>query len=1142
MPASLSDSTPPLPDPSPRWNCPRCQRRDIPLPADAAEMASCPSCTLTVAVADLFTPPRFLPQPGGAGATGPELPPAAGRYRPLEFHAEGGLGKVYRAEDTELKREVALKRIKPQLADRPHSRRQFLVEAEITARLEHPGIVPVYGLVTDGTGQPCYAMRFIEGPTLNDALKEFHAADQKGGRDPGERSLAFRKLLHHFIAVCNAMAYAHSRGILHRDLKPSNIMLGKYGETLLVDWGLAKPFERTEAERASGEQTLQPAEDSGPEGATQPGQAKGTPSYMSPEQAAGRLDAMGPASDIFGLGATLYALLTGHAPYAGDRYLALDKARRGKFVPPRQVQRAVPRTLEAICCKAMAVEPADRYATARELGEEVERWLADEPVVGYREPVWARVRRWTRRHKPAVAGATALLVATLLLGGGGLGWFKWQQAAIERAVAEDLREAEQFQERERWPEALQALERAEGRLTGLGSAQLRDQIVRERENVALVRELDEAGLQAATIQGQDFDYAGADRAYAAAFAGHDLDLLALPPEEAAGLLKARSIRARLVTALDDWADVKDHLPGRDGQPLREIARLADIDPWRQQVREPAVRNHLAELERLAQTPSALEQPPATVVLVTRLLNKHKRSGEAERLLRQAQERHPDDFWLNFDLANLLLLDKKPAGSAQAVGYYLAALACRPGTAVVHNNLGVALANQQQLTEAVAAYSRAIELNPDFAAAYDNLGNALAGQHKLAEAIAAYRKAIQVRPDCANAYYNLGVTLHDEHRLPEAVAAYRKAIELNPDDVSAHFNLGNVLAEQQELGEAVAVFRKAIELDPDLAEGHHNLGAALHLQHKLPEAAAAYRKAIAVKPDYVEAYYHLGDVLHDQEQLPEAITAYRKAIALRADWPELHYSLGNALREQEKLPEASASYRRAIALQPDYAEAHCNLGLTLQQQGQLAEGLASLKRGHELGSRRPGWPHAPAAWVRRAERLVQLDAKLPKVRSGEAEPADAAERVALAELCLQPYKQLYAAAARLYGDAFATEPKLAEDLGTGTRYNAACAAALAATGQGKDTAQLDDRERARLRKQALAWLRADLDAWTKKVATGKPEDRALVQKKMEHWQVDVDLAKLRDAAALEKLPPDECAAWGKLWADVRTLREHIAAGK
>src|SRR5262249_30038017 len=141
------------------------------------------------------------------------------------------------------------------------SRRRFLLEAEVTARLEHPGVVPVHGLVHDEHGHPCYAMRFIQGETLREAIDRFHQADRPG-RDPAERSLALRQLLSRFVAICNTIAYAHSRGILHRDIKPSNVMLGKYGETLVVDWGLARPFERDEAIRnTSGEATLTPQSD-----------------------------------------------------------------------------------------------------------------------------------------------------------------------------------------------------------------------------------------------------------------------------------------------------------------------------------------------------------------------------------------------------------------------------------------------------------------------------------------------------------------------------------------------------------------------------------------------------------------------------------------------------------------------------------------------------------------------------------------------------------------------------------------------------------------------------------------------------------------------------------------------------------------
>jgi serine/threonine protein kinase len=336
------------------------------------------------------------------------------RYRILRPHARGGLGEVFVALDQELHREVALKEIQEERADDALSRSRFLMEAEITGGLEHPGIVPVYGLGQYSDGRPFYAMRFIKGDNLKEAIRRFHEAE-KPGRDPGERSLALRDLLRRFVDVCNAIAYAHSRGVLHRDLKPGNIMLGKYGETLIVDWGLAKSVGRSEQTRVTEEITFQPS--SGSDwAATVMGTVIGTPAYMSPEQAAGRLDLLGPASDIYSLGATLYALLTGTAPFdESDKGELLHQVQRGAWRPPRQVKANTPPALDTICRKAMALQPQDRYATALGLAADVEHWLADEPVSAYREPWSVRTRRWMRRHRPLVAGTTALLLAAVPL-------------------------------------------------------------------------------------------------------------------------------------------------------------------------------------------------------------------------------------------------------------------------------------------------------------------------------------------------------------------------------------------------------------------------------------------------------------------------------------------------------------------------------------------------------------------------------------------------------------------------------------------------------------------------------------------------------------------------------------------------------
>jgi len=709
--------------------------------------------------------------------------------------------------------------------------------------------------------------------------------------------------------------------------------------------------------------------------------------------------------------------------------------------------------------------------------------------------------------------------------------------------------------------------------------QVQGELDEELKDRRLVADLDAArlaGVQSLAAQNR-FAFERAIPRYRDAFRAYGLPMGERDPAAAAAQLHLRppEVRQAVSAALDDWLvwatnpALGVHEPHLDWLRALAAAELdeGEMKELRAAEQEPDSKRRRAALERLAAAADVRRLPPHALFNLARRLQVAEALQSAVELLRRARGQYPADFWLNEHLGQLLG-ETQPQRWPEAVRYLTAGVALRPDSVGAQLNLGVAFANGGQWEEAIACYHRALEIDPQFADAHNNLGRVLMDkgrldeaiacylralecepklaeahtnlgmarkrQGRLDEAIACYLRALECNPKLALAHNNLGVARIEQGRLDEAIACYQRAVEFDPGHAGAHTNLGAALKAKGRLDEAIACYHRAIELDPRYAWAHNYLGSALKAKGRLDEAIACYRRAVELDPQYVDAHFNLGLALGSKGQLDEAIACYRQTIQLDPRFVLAHYNLGNALMTKGQVDEAIACYRRALELDPQYAEAHCNLGNALLAKGDFRAALASTRTGHALGTRRKNWPYSSAEWVKLYERCVQLDDLLTATRQSKAQPAGPAECLELADFCRQR-KQLPATAVRFYTEAFTAEPKLAADLQAAHRYRAAQSAALAGCGQGQDAAGLDAAERARLRRQALDWLRADLTLCTTELKTASPQTRQAVAARMQQWQSEPSLAGVRDAPGLAGLPAEERSLWQAFWADVTAAR-------
>jgi len=648
--------------------------------------------------------------------------------------------------------------------------------------------------------------------------------------------------------------------------------------------------------------------------------------------------------------------------------------------------------------------------------------------------------------------------------------------------------------------------------------------------------------------------------YEAAFNDYGLPVFDLDVDESARRIAASRIRDWLVAALDHCAGRNtDSNNLKTQQLIRVIQRVEkDKGPWVRAYYDARLRNDHAALLRLAKQPEALQQPPSTLCLlawrigleapsavaIARRMGIDAPSGAAIGFLREAQVRHPADLWINHFLAYYLHYDSRGVKKdliKEAVGFSRVALAARPESPSLRWQLACLLRSAGAVeADAHFRHLTQLPLDPKDANACDQRARCYANLQEWDKAIAASSKAIEVDPK------NRGRHLEQRARWyinlkqwDKAIADCDKAIKLMPQNRLALPLRAVCYANLKKWDKAVADYSKYIEFTPRDTFALERRASFYRELRQWDKAIADYSKVLKLTPRNAGAHLNLGVALRDKKDLEAAIRAYQAALKIDPNLAMAHYSLANALRDKKDLKAAVRAYQAALKIDPNYAEAHCNLGWAFAQQGRFRDALVALQTGHKLGSQRPGWPYDSAGWVRQVEQLMALDAKLAKVLNGQSRLANASERLQLALFC-QTYKKLYATAVAWYTEAFAAEPRTADDLKAFHRYNAACAAALAGSGQGRDATKLEQNERVRLRNQALDWLRADLALHAKGLQGADPRHRTVVRLQMEYWQRDDDLIGIRDSAALAKLPAGERQAWIQLWTDVETLLRQAQA--
>ncbi len=855
---------------------------------------------------------------GGDGERRPRLTfdsklPQIEGYEVRAILGYGGMGVVYKARHLGLKREIALKMLLLGAYARPHERERFVREAEAVAGLQHPNIVQVYD-VGEFEGRPYFTMELMDGGSFSQQLA---GAPQS--------PIHSAQLL---ATLATAVAYAHEQGIVHRDLKPANILLTSEGTPKIADFGLARRLD-------SGRDL------------TVTGAMLGTPSYMAPEQASGKASAVGPAADVYGLGAILYEMLGGRPPFRGDtpaetqRQVLVDEPS-----PPSKWNARVPRDLETVCLKCLQKQPQHRYATVLELAEDLGRFQRGEPIAARAVSRPERVVRWARR-KPTAAALVVTALALICLAVT-YGVNEWRVAAKRRAEVAQweprLELVSQLEAEGKFQEARSLLQR----LPDADVGALKDQIRAALTDLELVQKLDRIRLNRVAVVDGRFDLASnrarSDREYEAEFAAAGLGTFQDAPAPVAAAVAASPIRAPLIAALDDWSVCTSDDPRR--QWILEVARVADPDPsgWRDRARVPGLSKQ--SLTQLAETAVVRDQ---SVQLLVALPQRMQVAGaDPTEFLRRVQEQYPGDFWACFTLADAL----NGINYEECVRFYQAALAIRPETAIAHFNVGRALGMAGRTTDTIPHFREAVRLEPRFSNAVGNLAQSLSLTGQGAEALELAKQAVSLDGRSADNHYSLGYVLLSTGQVEQAIVEFRRAIECDPAYEDARELLANTLMDLRRLDEAKAQLEEFRRVCPNSDAMHLEFGRLLVLQGHRDEAIVEFQQSIRLNPHRWVSHYMLGELWRLKGSLQRALLEFTRALEARPLAVQAARARRGVMLQLGLGEEARTEWANALAARPTDHEAwygYAELCLYLGNQAEYERTCHELLGRFEAGA-------------------------------------------------------------------------------------------------------------------------------------------------------------------------------------------------